>query len=447
MFQKLKKKIPQHSPLRLFYHKVMAVLAATYYRFPGGRMTVIGITGTNGKTTTCHLVFDILREAGFKVGMLTTADFQIDDQIFMNNFKMTTLPPFKFQKLLRWMADRGCQYAVVEVTSHAMDQSRLWGVSVDMAVFTNLTHDHLDYHTSEEEYVKAKGKLFGLLNFTKRKPNVPKISIINADDPQASYFEQFVADRTYLYGFNRGSYQALAPVCLASGSRFVLKVPNDQVEIELSLPGKFNIENALAAATVCVALQINLQTIQHALSKARSVPGRLERISEGQKYHAIVDYAHAPDSLEKLLSMFRGLTPKRLILVFGATGDRDRTKRPIMGQIADKYADEIILTDDDPYTENNLAIIAEVAAGINRTEGVHFWKIPNRRQAIGTGLAIAREGDTVIVAGKGCEPFQVVGKKHIPSDDRQIIRGFLGREVEIEILPGQVQRGNRYLES
>jgi UDP-N-acetylmuramoyl-L-alanyl-D-glutamate--2,6-diaminopimelate ligase len=447
MLQKLKNKIPHHHPIRLFHHKMMAVLAAFYYRFPADRMTVIGITGTNGKTTTCHLLFDILREAGFKAGMLTTADFQIDDQVFTNNFKMTTLPPFKFQQLLRWMADRGCTHAVVEVTSHAMDQSRLWGVSVDMAVFTNLTHDHLDYHDTEEEYVKAKGKLFGLLNFTKRKPGVPKISIINADDPRAPFFEQFVADRTYLYGLRKGSYQALAPACTASGSQFVLKVPNDQAEIELPLPGNFNIENALAAATVGVALQINLQTIQHALSKARPVPGRIERIDEGQKYEAIVDYAHAADSLEKLLSMFRELTSKRLILVFGATGDRDRTKRPIMGGIADKYADEIILTDDDPYTEDNLRIIEEVSGGINRMEGAHFWKIPNRRQAIRLGLALAREGDTVIVAGKGCEPFQVVGKKQIPSDDRQIIRNFLSREVEIEILPGEVARGNRYMES
>ncbi|MBT5016464.1 UDP-N-acetylmuramoyl-L-alanyl-D-glutamate--2,6-diaminopimelate ligase [Candidatus Peregrinibacteria bacterium] len=447
MLEKLKARIPQHHPIRLLYHKIMAILAAVYYRFPADQMTVIGVTGTNGKTTTCHLIFDILREAGYKAGMLTTADFHIEDQVFMNNFKMTTLPPFKFQKLLRWMADRGCKYAVVEVTSHAMDQSRMWGVSVDMAVFTNLTHDHLDYHANEEEYVKAKGKLFGLLNFTKRKSNVPKISVINADDPQAHYFEQFVADRVYLYGMRKGSYQALAPSCTASGSRFVLKVPNDQAEIEFPLPGNFNIENALAAATVGVALQINLQTIQHALSQARPVPGRIERIDEGQKYSVIVDYAHAPDSLEKLLAMFRKLTKNRLIMVFGATGDRDRTKRPKMGQIVDKYADEIILTDDDPYTEDNLQIIEEVSAGINRLEGSRFWKIPNRRQAIRLGLAMAREGDTVIVAGKGCEPFQVVGKKHIPSDDRQIVRNFLGREVEIEIFPGQVERGNRYMES
>lgn len=447
MLSALKKKIPQHHPLRLLYHKTMAILAALYYRFPGDRMIVIGVTGTNGKTTTVHLISEILREAGHKVGFLTTADFRIDEELLSNEAKMTTLPPFKLQRYLRLMADQGCQYAVVEATSHALDQSRLWGVSIDIAVSTNVTHDHLDYHMTAEAYLKAKGKLFNSLNYSKRKPNIPKVSVLNADDASVTYFQKFVTDRTFLYGIAKGSFRASDITLRADSSTFTFRVPNDRAEITLPLPGQFNIENALAAATVAVALQINLPIIKRALEKAAPVPGRLEPIREGQKYSVIVDYAHAPDSLEKMLAMFRPLTSKRLMVVFGATGDRDRTKRVIMGEIVHRYADWIVLTDDDPYTEDPLQIMGEVKKGIPRKEGENFWIIPDRREAIRVALAVAREGDTVIVTGKGCEPYQVVGERKIPSDDRQIVRGYLSREVEVEIEDGKVQVGNRYLES
>ncbi len=435
MLQTLKAKIPHHHPLRLAYHKFKAMLAAFWYRFPSEKLTVIGVTGTNGKTTTCHLITDILREAGHKVGMLTTADFRLGETVMPNLHKMTSLNPFILQRFLRGMVEQNCTHAVVEVTSHAMDQSRLWGVNVDVAVFTNLTHDHLDYHGDEKEYLRSKGKLFALLNNTRRKTNVPKVAIINGDDPNAEYFEQFVADRTYIYGLNKGSFQGLSPIFRADGSYFVFKVPNDQTDVNLSLPGRFNVENALAAATVGVALSINLSTIQKVLEHATPVPGRMEQIDEGQLYSIIVDYAHAPDSLTKLLSMFRELTPPpgRVIVVFGATGERDRTKRPIMGKIADQYADFIVLTDDDPYHEDAIAIQEEVAQGIARKEGDRFWKVSSRRQAIRLAMAMAREGDTVIIAGKGCEEFQVVGDEKIPSDDRALVREILGRKVEVEI--------------
>jgi UDP-N-acetylmuramoyl-L-alanyl-D-glutamate--2,6-diaminopimelate ligase len=381
--------------------------------------------------------------------MVTTADFRIDELVWMNEYKMTSLSPFVLQKMLREMVNRGCQYAMVEVTSHAMDQSRLWGVDVDVAVFTNITHDHLDYHQTAEQYLEAKGKLFSLLALTRRKPNVPKMAVINGDDPEVKYFEQFVADRTYVYGLKKGSYQGLIQQATPQGTHFIFKIPNQEVEIALPLPGPFNVENALAAATVAVALQINLSVIEKALERAEPVPGRLERIDEGQGYHVIVDYAHAADSLEKLLAMFRKLIvpPGRLILVFGATGDRDRTKRPIMGTIAHQYADVIVLTDDDPYTEDPLHIMEEVAVGIPRQEGDRFWKISDRRRAIHLALVMAKKDDTVIIAGKGCELFQVVGTEKIPSDDREIVRHFLSRDIEIEIASGEVLVGNRCFES
>lgn len=449
LFSTLKTRIPHHHPLRLLYHKIRAILAALWYRFPSSRMTIIGVTGTNGKTTTCHLITAILREAGYKIGMVTTADFRIDDLVWMNEYKMTSLSPFVLQKLLREMVKRGCQYAVVEVTSHAMDQSRLWGVDMDVAVLTNITHDHLDYHETRDHYIAAKGKLFSLLTLTRRKPNVPKIAVLNGDDPEAVYFQQFVADRTYVYGLKKGSYQGVIQQATPQGTHFIFKIPNHEVEILLPLPGPFNVENALAAATVGVALQINLSVIEKALEHADAVPGRLERIDEGQGYAVIVDYAHAADSLEKLLAMFRKLTspPGRIFLVFGATGDRDRTKRPVMGTIAHQYADVIVLTDDDPYTEDPFNIMEEVAVGIPRKEGENFWKVADRRRAIHLALAMAKAGDTVLIAGKGCEPFQVVGTAKIPSDDREIVRYFLSREIEVEIAPGEVVVGNRCFES
>lgn len=447
MLQSLKSKIPQHHPIRLLYHKMMAMAAALWYRFPADRMTVIGVTGTNGKTTTCHLITAVLKAAGYKVGMITTADFFVDDESIPNEEKMTTLPPFKFQELLRKMVDKGCTYAVIEVTSHAMDQSRLWGVSVDMAVLTNITHDHLDYHDTHEAYVRAKGKLFNLLNYSKRKPGIPKISIINGEDENSVYFQKFVADRSYIYGMNKGSFQAVDIQLRPDSSTFTFKIPNAQTPIHLPLPGRFNVENALAAATLAVALQINVQTIQHAFEQMAPVPGRLEPVDEGQKYTVIVDYAHTPDALEKLLSMFRELTTRRLIVVFGATGDRDRSKRAIMGGIVHKYADGIILTDDDPYTEDRLNILEEVSSGIPRVEGEGYWMVPDRRQAIRVALAMAREADTVVITGKGCESFQVVGDTRIPSDDRHIVRGFLSRVVEVELSSGEKQSGNRYFES
>lgn len=448
MIRRLKSKIDPHHPLRLAYHKFKAMAAAFWYRFPSEELTVIGVTGTNGKTTTSHLIEEILREAGHKVGILTTADFHLDGEVRPNLFKMTTLNPFVTQQFLREMVTRGCEYAVVEVTSHALDQHRLWGVNFDMAVFTNISHDHLDYHGTEREYVRSKGKLFASLNFSRRKVGVPKVSILNADDSNTEYFEQFVADRTYMYGMNKGSFQALAPVYRSDGTYFAFKVPNDQVDVELPLPGRFNVENALAAATVGVALGIQLPVIRHALEKASPVPGRLERIDEGQKFSIIVDYAHSVDSLQQLLSMFRELTTHRLIVVFGATGDRDRSKRSEMGATVDRYADVILLTDDDPYNEDPLTIVEEVSKGIPRAEGDRFWIIPDRRQAVRTALALAREGDTVIVAGKGCEAFQVVKNgRTVPSDDRLIVRELLSRKVEVEIAPGEVFSGNRYFES
>lgn len=434
MLNFLKKQISDMNPLRLLYHKVVAILAAIYYRFPGNHLKVIAVTGTNGKTTTCSLIAQILEAAGHKVGVMSTVYFQVGEQKFTNLTKQTTQGRFFMQRMLREMVMAGCDYAVVEVSSHAMVQSRLWGVNVDTALFTNLTHDHIDYHGSFESYREAKGMLFDKLNRSSRKAGVSKNFIVNEDDPQAEYFLKFPADQKYTFGVRNGIYRASNIKFQPGGSRFTYSIPNGQVDITLPLPGIVNVYNACAAATVAVSEKISLEAICAALEKVKAVPGRMEIIDAGQLYNVVVDYAHCPDALQVLIDMFRPLTDGKLWLVFGATGGgRDTTKRPIMGGIADKGADNIILTDDDPYDEDNIAIIEQIAKGIERGEGDRLWKVPSRREAIRLALSGAREGDTVLLAGKGAEEFQVTRYGRVPHDDRQVVREILSREVDVEI--------------
>ncbi len=424
---------PNQHPLRLFYHKVIAVLAALRYGFPAGSITVIGVTGTKGKTTTCNMLHKIFTEAGKKTGMLTTINFKNGEEEEVNLTKQTTISPFLLQRKIREMANSRCEVLILEVTSHAMMQSRLWGINVDTAVFTNLTQDHLDYHETMEEYRNAKGRLFQQLNSSERKPDTPKLSVVNQDDPEHEYFNQFPSDQLFEFGIVKGTYAARDLKPNPNGTLFTLRIPNGEVDVNLKIPGRMNVYNALAAATVATAHRINLQTIKQALERMSPIPGRLELIDEGQPFTVVVDYAHTEDSLDQVLSMFRELTKGKLIVVFGATGDRDKTKRPKMGAVVDKYADFIVLTDDDPYTEEHRSIAAMVKEGIPRREGDRFWEVLDRREAIRLGLSEAKEGDTVIVAGKGAEEFQVVGRQRIPHDDRKVVREYLGKALDVEI--------------
>lgn len=411
----------------------MAVAAALFYRFPAKNMVVIGVTGTKGKTTTCNMIHRIFMESGRKAGLLTTVNFKVGDQEEVNLAKQSTLSPFQLQAKIREMAEARCEVLVLEVTSHALMQSRTWGINVDTAVLTNFAQDHLDYHETMDEYMKAKGRLFQELNISDRKPNLPKVSIINMDDAAHEYFEKFPADQQFNYGILKGTYVARNLEAHANGTRFLLRIPNGEIPVDLHIPGRMNVYNALAAATVATAHRINLQTIQTALQKMTPVQGRLEVIEEGQPFTVVVDYAHTEDSLDQVLSMFRELTQGKLIVVFGATGDRDTTKRPKMGAVAHKYADMIILTDDDPYTEDHLKIAEMVRAGIPREEGQNFWQILDRKEAIRLALHLAQAGDTVVVAGKGAEEFQVVGRLKIPHDDRRVVRDLLSRATRIEV--------------
>jgi len=434
MLKYVKSKISDTNPLRLFYHKILAVIAAVYYRFPSKHLNVIGITGTKGKTTTVNLVAGILSEAGYKVGMASTINFKIGDLMWTNASKMTTLGPFFLQKMLRRMVEEQCTHVVLEVSSHALLQNRVWGVNFDTAVITNISDDHLEYHGGFENYLRAKGLLFSRLNRSKRKAKIQKIAVLNKDDANFNYFDQFIADRKYTYGMGGGTCYAGELTMLPSGTKFTLHVPNNTVPVTLGIPGEFNVYNALAAATVGLANNVNVTVLKEALEKASAIPGRFESVECGQKFNTIVDYAHTEESLGNVLSLYRDLKKGRLITVFGATGGgRDKAKRPKMGAVADKYSDYIIVTDDDPYEESEWQIVEDVSAGINRKEGESFWKIPDREEAIKLALSIAKEGDVVVVAGKGAEEVQMIHGKSVPWDDRQVIRSILGRELKVEI--------------
>lgn len=430
----LRNLLPNQHPLRLLYHKLVAMAAAIRYGFPANKMLVIAVTGTKGKTSTSNMIHKIFTEAGQKVGLLTTINFKIGDDEEVNTTNHTTISPFQLQKKIREMADARCDVLVLEVTSHAVIQSRLWGINVDTAVFTNLSQDHLDYHGTMELYRNAKGLLFQRLNASPRKPGIAKISVVNQDDPEHEYFNRIPADQLFEYGILKGSYAARNLEPNAEGTKFLIRIPNGEVEVDLKIPGHMNVYNALAAATVATAHKINLTTIKKALESMQPLPGRLEVIEEGQPFTVVVDFAHTEESLRQILEMFRKLTNGKLIVVFGATGERDTNKRPKMGAVVHQYADQVILTNDDPYGEDPLKIAEMVREGIPRGEGQGFWQVLDRREAIRLGLSMAQTAqDTVIIAGKGAEAFQLVGRQRIPHDDRKVVREYLAKAVDIEV--------------
>jgi len=445
MFAFLRRLIPDRHPLRLFYHKIKAFIAAVVYGFPSRHLIVVGVTGTNGKTTTVNLITNILNKAGYKVGMTSTVGFQIGDNRWMNNTKQSTASPFVLQKLLRKMVKSDCKYAIVEVTSHAIVQSRVLGVNFDVAVITNVTGDHVEYHGSFSSYLDAKGGLFRKVSKGARKFGVPKVLVVNSDDEYFNYFDQFVADRKISYGLSRATVYAEKVDNRPDGSSFVLHVPNNAMPLNIAMPGKYNVYNALAASSVCMALGVTLEVIRDALNESSTVVGRFESVDKGQKFSVIVDYAHTPDALESLFALYSSLTKGKFFVVFGATGGgRDKAKRSKMGEIAHKYADYIVVTNDDPYDEDVWDIINQVSEGIPRNEGDTFWRIPDRYEALRLALTLATDGDTVVVAGKGSEEIMIVGGKRLEWNDKKVIEGLLTREVMVELSDDEwVKRPNQ----
>jgi len=422
--------VGQRHPMMLFYHKMKGALAVSLYGNPSRKLKVIGVTGTNGKTTSVNMIADLLTQAGFKVGMLSTLRYRVGADVWSNRDKMTTQSPWFVQKMLKRMLREDCDYAILEVTSHAMDQNRVYGINFDIVAITNLTGDHIEYHGSFEEYKKAKAKLFAGVFASARKPEVHKTIILNADDKYFDYYDQFKADQKFAYGIKDGAVKAVDIDLRADKSFFTLEIPNDSIRIETQMLGDFNVYNSLLAISVAISQGVNLKSIAEAMKHVQPVGGRFEPVKVGQDFSVIVDYAHTADALENLCAMFKPLTAGKLIVVFGATGGgRDKRKRPEMGKAADKHADVIILTDDDPYTEDRWGIIEDIAQGIKREEGETLYKIIDRTDAVHMALSLAETGDTVLIAGKGGEEVIVIGEEKIPYDDRDVVRNYLAEKV------------------
>ena len=402
---KLRKIIP--SFLLSWYHFGLAFLSALIYSFSSKKLKVIGVTGTKGKSTVVELAGVILENAGYKVASVSSIKFKIDKKEWPNKLKMTMPGRFKLQGFLRKAVKAGCQYAILEVTSEGILQHRQKFIDFDIALFTNLSPEHIERHGSFEKYRQAKGKLF---QATKN------IHVINIDDENAEYFLQFPAKKKYTYGLNKGD------------------INNKDLQLNLQLIGNFNIYNALAAICAGMSQGVNLETSKKALEKVREIPGRMETVIE-KPFKVIVDYAHTPDSLEKVYQTLKTnnykLKTARMICVLGACGGgRDKWKRPKLGEIAAKYCDKIILTDEDPYDENPMEIIKQVAEGAENI-GINqphqhksaVYKILDRREAMRKSLELARPGDAVIITGKGCEPWMCLANgKKIPWDDKKIVR-------------------------
>jgi len=431
------------------YHFFLSLLGSFLYFFPSKKIKVIGVTGTNGKSTTIELITKILEEAGFKVAALSSIKFKIGPGEKINDLRMTMPGKMILQKFLKKAVKAKCHYAILEVTSEGIKQHRHRFIDFDCAVFTNLSPEHIEAHKGFENYKKAKGKFFQA---------VKNVHIINIDDENADYFLQFPAEKKYGYGFgifnsqfpifnqfsnsNLQTVIAKDPQTTNEGTKFSLK----KTDFNLKLLGKFNIHNALAAICVGLSQGIDLETCQRALSKVKGIPGRMELVI-AKPFKVFVDYAFTPNALEQVYSTLANLSKysfaniselkiradsRKMICVLGACGGgRDKWKRPVLGKLAAKYCDKIIITNEDPYDENPLEIIEQIAKGtvdisinqLNQHKSA-VYKILDRRKAIRKALESAKPNDTVIITGKGCEPsICLADGKKIPWDDRRIVRG------------------------
>lgn len=392
----------------------MAYMSKTFYGNPAQGITLVGITGTNGKTTVTHLIKTILEKVGHKVGLIGTITNMVGDRKIPS--KHTTPESLDLQGLLRDMADEEVDTIVMEVSSHSLSLGRVEGLIFDMGVFTNLSQDHLDFHANMEEYRDAKVKLF----------TQSKIAIINADDKDGRWIGERVTTKLYTYGICRDADIYARDLEIShSGVSFNLHTPKGNISINLGIPGIFSIYNALAAASVCYALGISLSFISQGLGEVKGVSGRFELLDTKTDYSVILDYAHTPDGLENILKTAKGFAEGRLITLFGCGGDRDHSKRPIMGQIAGKYSDLCIITSDNPRSEEPMKIIMDIIPGVENTD-CPYRIIENRREAIEYALSCAKKGDVVILAGKGHETYQILKDETIDFDDKEIVSEILG---------------------
>ncbi len=387
-----------------FYHLSLAFLAASFYLFPSRKIKVVGVTGTNGKTTTVDLISSILKEAGYETAVLSSIKFKIKEEEKENDLKMTMPGRFKLQKFLRQAVNSRCCYAVIEVSSEGIKQYRHKFISFHAAVFTNLSPEHIEAHKSFENYKRCKGKLFR---------ETKKIHIINYDDEHADYFLQFKAEEKWLFSLNKEKEGVIKAEKIKGG--FIV---ND-TEIKLQIPGEFNIYNALASLCFASSQKVSLAVIKKALESYSGVPGRMETVIN-DSFKVIIDYAVTPTALEKAYQT----VGDGLVCVLGSCGGgRDKWKRPLLGEIACRYCREVIVTNEDPYDEDPIKIINQVAEGCPRAK-----KILDRSEAIREALNIVQPNETIIITGKGCEPWICLEKgKKIPWSEKEVIKQEYGK--------------------
>ncbi|MCX7919104.1 MAG: UDP-N-acetylmuramoyl-L-alanyl-D-glutamate--2,6-diaminopimelate ligase [bacterium] len=406
-----------------------ASLAAKFYGYPSQKMPVIGITGTNGKTTTTYLIESILRSAGYRPGVIGTIAYRFGGNIIPA--KNTTPSALELNQIMAQMVEIGCDYLVMEVSSHALSQGRVDGIDFDVGIFTNLTRDHLDFHNTLEEYLKAKCILFVKLGQGYDK-KYPKFAVVNIDDQYAAEVIAASAVPVVKYGVaNDAEVRAANIVPRQTGLVFDLITPLGKTEIQLQLAGMFNVYNALAAAAAVLKANISLEQIKSGLESVSIVPGRFQLVDAGQDFMVIVDYAHTEDALFNLLRSARQLTKQKLIVVFGCGGDRDRGKRPKMGEIAAKLADLVIITSDNPRSEDPARIALDIEIGIKRvSNGADKYQVVlDRKTAIATAIELAKKGDIVVIAGKGHETYQIFADRTIHFDDAEVAREILTQKI------------------
>jgi UDP-N-acetylmuramoyl-L-alanyl-D-glutamate--2,6-diaminopimelate ligase len=385
----------------------LGLIANRFYRFPSEQLKLVGVTGTNGKTTTTHVIESIFIEK-YKVGLIGTLYYKLNGEI--RKSKDTTPEPPDLQAILRQMADLNFSYCFMETSSHGIEFHRLQGCRFRVALFTNLTQDHLDFHKTMEHYLTAKLKLFRWL--TKED-----YAVINIDDPYGGRFVEATQANVLTYGiFSPADIMAKDIEYGISGTRYTLVTPKGSIGIETRLLGRFNVYNALAGVGTAIAEGIDLEMIKRGLERPIRVAGRMEMVDKGQPFTVVVDYAHTPDGMENVLGLARGLNPRRLITVFGCGGDRDKEKRPIMGGVASEFSDEIILTADNPRTEDPEQILADIATGCDTAK---VTRIIDRREAIERAIGMAQPGDIVMILGKGHETTQTLKDRTIPFNDRE----------------------------
>ena len=436
----LKSKIKKLIPERLIslYHLILAASAAFYYGWPSKKMIVVGITGTKGKTSAANFIWSVLMSGGYKTGLIGTANIRIGDIETLNKYHMTMPGRFILQKILKQMAGAGCKLAIVETTSEGIKQWRHFGIIYDIAVFTNLHPEHLQAHGgSFEKYKQTKGQMFASLAKGRRKfiggREIKKIIIANYDDLHKEYFLNFLADKKITFGVTEGAdFQADKIRNTRDGLEFFV----GSTSYDINILGKFNAYNALSAIAVGSLFNISKEKIQEGLKNLKNIPGRMERIDEGQNFLVFVDYAHEKEGMDAVLDTAMELVTEmsgRIIVLLGAEGGgRDKSKRPQLGEIAAKKADFVVISNVDPYEDDPKEIledIAVVAEKFGKIRGQNLFVIEDRREGIKKALSLAGENNVVLITGKGAEQLIIIGGKHFPWDDRVVVREEINKII------------------